>query len=73
MAFPIEYPRAEGVVYFLHIDFNLFIPSFFSAEPSSSSEEGAVPVVWESQINRADLQLHCNLPLKPGSITTVGV
>lgn len=29
MAFPIEYPQAEGIVYFLHIDFNLFIPSLF--------------------------------------------
>lgn len=32
MAFPIEHPQAEGIVYFFHIDFNLFIPSFFSAE-----------------------------------------
>lgn len=53
MTFPIEYPQAEGIVYFFHIDFNLFIPSFFSTEPRSSSEEGAVPVVWELQINRA--------------------
>lgn len=45
MAFLIEYPRAEGIVYFFHMDFNLFIPSFLSAEPRSWSEEGAVPVV----------------------------
>lgn len=53
MAFPIEYPRAEGIVYFFHIDFNLFIPFIFRTKPRSSSEEGAVPVVQQSRINRA--------------------
>lgn len=56
MVFLVEYPWAERfTTYFFYIDLNLFIPSSFSMEPGSSSEEGTSPVIWEMEMNRARL------------------
>lgn len=62
MTFPTEYPGAEGIVYFFHIDLNLS-PLF------SGAQERQELCLWCGSCRSIghDLQLHYNLPPKPGS------